>query len=107
MNNIFVGLIIAVIAGWFGYCLYRMWRGARGADCASCALGGDFDYCTYGREAVLEKPMEVVTSAGHHIIVDEEAARRRRERIRKMNGRKIVLWQFDLALEGKVPDLKF
>ena len=49
MNNIFVGLIIAVIAGWFGYCLYRMWRGARGADCASCALGGDFDYGTYGR----------------------------------------------------------
>ena len=84
MNNIFVGLIIAVIAGWFGYCLYRMWRGARGADCASCALGGDFDYGTYGREAVPEKPMEVVTSAGHHIIVDEEAARRRRERIRKM-----------------------
>lgn len=68
MNNIFVGLIIAVIAGWFGYCLYRMWRGARGADCASCALGGDFDYGTYGREAVPEKPMEVVTSAGHHII---------------------------------------
>ena len=23
------------------------------------------------------------------------------------DGRKIVLWQFDLALEGKVPDLKF
>ena len=88
MNNIFVGLIIAVIAGWFGYCLYRMWRGARGADCASCALGGDFEYGTYGREAVPEKPMEVVTSAGHHILVDEEAARRRRGRIRKMIGGK-------------------
>lgn len=43
MNNIFVGLIIAVIAGWFGYCLYRMWRGARGASL--CCAMWSFPHC--------------------------------------------------------------
>ncbi len=87
MNTFWTGLIIAIIAAWFGYSLYRMWRGSTGRDCASCALGADFDYAKYNnKKQPLPKKAEFVMNNGHHIIVDEEAARRRRERIRKMMG---------------------
>ena len=85
MNTLLTGLIIAIVAAWFGYSVYRMIRGARGKDCASCALGNSFDYKKHGVTKPSEiKRNEYVTPAGHHIIVDEEAARRRRKRIRQM-----------------------
>lgn len=85
MNSLYIGLIIAAIAAWFGYALYKMFRGASGKDCATCALGSGFDYRKKGIHSPKEiKPTEFVTPKGHHIIIDEKAARRRRERIRQI-----------------------